>query len=248
MGLCLQHEVIVAHGTPTLHLAHILDFIIGQLTGVSHVLTQLMGLLQIFGNDGDVTGACHTLTHHHVHHLERLHEHGDTQSCQRQGLPVQRGAAGADNACHALRSLVHHACLDLQCPLIGKPAVGKHLPQTVRAYRERGDGDDQTVTGCHLCHNGIHVILAAENTLGGLLLHHDLHHAGLAAGAGIDFRIVEIEPNYFRALCLAGHQRLFQQDFRVAAGSSAVDTHNFHVLPPPLIYSVLPLVPKFIVA
>ena len=195
-----------------------------------------------------MAGACHTLTHHHVHHLKRLHKHGNSQSGQRQGLPVQSSTTGADDTGHPLGSLVHHACLDLQRPLIGQPAVGKDLPQTVGSYCKGGDGNNQAVAGGHLFHNGFHVILAAENAFRRLLFHHHLHHTGLAAGAGINLCIVEIEPDDLCPLCLAGHQRFFQQDFRIATGSSAVDTHDLHESFLLFILAIkLPLVPSSIV-
>ena len=232
------HERAVAVGAnAVLGVAEPAALLDRGLDGADDVLAHLAGTaelvapLDVRAPHERIARTAVALGHVAVHDLHGHGKHRGLQALERERLPVVHGAADADEACDGVRVLLDGADGEEERELVGEEALGQAGVDRARGEVIGRDGEDDALAGLDLGDDGVHVVLLLEDAAVVLLLQAGahlahLHGAALAAGAGQDVVVEEVDELDLAAGLLDGAERLLGEHLAVAPMPTCANSHN----------------------
>ena len=141
------------------------------------------------------------------------------------------GAADGDEAGHRVRVLLDVADGEPEGELVGEEALGQAGVDGAGREVVGGDRDDHALAGLDLVDDGVNVVLVLEDAAVVLLLEAGthlahLHGAALAAGAGQDVVVKEVDELDLSARLLDRAEGLLGKGLAVAAMPARADCHD----------------------
>ena len=188
--------------------------------------------LHVVSPDKRIARTAVALRHIAIDNGHRHGKHGRLQALERKRLPVVHGTANGNEAGHGMRVLLYGANGKQERKLVGQEALGK--AGIDRAGREvvRRNREDYALAGLQLADNRVDVILFLKDAAvifllqAGAHLSH-LHGAALAAGAGQDVVIEQIDQLDLAAGLAHCAKGLLSQSLAVATVPTGTNRHHF---------------------